>query len=192
MLDDEFIDGAFLGTLVERGAPLSKPDSDAEFNNVGYRFTVDHWLGGDFEGTEIVVASSDNGASCGFENEVGAYLAVYLFGADDGVPNSGLCSNVDGKDAIAALTAASPTGALPGREAESIVVDVPDAVDDPAPTSAPSAPDGGIELDVDDGDGAVSGAVTEDRSTWVVLAGGLAILSLLAWVAVRTLAATRR
>ena len=101
-------EAAFIGTYIERGTSEDVEGDRDGFagENIGYLFEVETYLKGDFTQSSLYVASADNGAGCGFETSPGDYVAVFMYGTADGIPNSGLCSYVDGTTAKASL--ASP------------------------------------------------------------------------------------
>jgi len=89
-------EAAFIGTYLEMAGDISGDSDGSGGNNVGYTFEVERWLAGPFTSPEIVIASPEDGSSCGFEIQPGGYVAVFLYGTEDGVPNSGLCNHIDG------------------------------------------------------------------------------------------------
>ena len=161
-------EAALLGTYVGRGTPADiEGDTEGE---IGYLFWVESYLKGDFSTPTLYVASAEDGSACGFETHPGDYLAVFMYGTEDGIPNGGLCGYIEGNAAKASLgdtigvapidpSEATPESELPG-----------DATDGPANSADPESEAHPHEIDTDEIDTDAVDEVEESKDE-VALAG---------------------
>lgn len=87
------VDGAFIGTLVEReavGAPISRCGGAS--GEVELTVRVEEVVKGKV-GSQVAIRTSDNGGSCGIEVPVGGRSGLFLRAGDDGWESS-LCDQV--------------------------------------------------------------------------------------------------